>query len=642
MLDLIASYLVIGINRLFNVIPMSATLWLGRRVGYMIYFLSGRRSRITYSNLKAAFYAEKTPRELKRITKQVYLHLGETFAELVAMTKVDKAYSEKYITVHNFDRIERASKNTKGMIFTSAHLGNWELSCVAAVHKGYVLHLISRDQKMKRLNELFNMLRESKGNFVIRKGMDIKNVFKVLHAGKSIGLLGDQNAGVNGQLVDFFGRPASLAQGPYRFAQKCGAWILPCFIWRVKGPYHEVVAEEPMEIKEGEDLLPYMKRYNELLEKHIRAHPNQWFWMHKRWKVTPLKKILVLDDGKKGHLKQSLAVVKQIKKYRHDKGFSPENTPVDVIRINFRSEFRKTVFNAVTPLFCRYYQGRQELLKWALDEKSYDAAIKRYADVVVSCGSSLVGVNLALKTENYARNVTVLAPGPVARKKFTLVVVPAHDLKGKAPADNVAVTELAPNLIDPAELGGFLPQGRNAFPGPCVGLLAGGDNRYFSFGVESARSVAVGIKAACGRVNGHFYATTSRRTTPGADAALKELLNSDTRSAGFVVGREDKDAHTVEKILASSDVILVSGESISMVSEAVSSGKPVLVFMPEKKTREYTKYERFVDRLASRSYLKRVAVGDIAKEIENVLRQKVKFTLPGDGQKIYEKTYKLF
>lgn len=638
MLDLIAYFLVKGINRVLHVLPMDFSLWLGRRCGAVIYALAGKRRNIAYANLKAAFYAEKTPQELKRLTRNVYSHMGETFAELIAMTKVDKNYVEKYIKIHNLDRVDRASRNPEGMLFASAHFGNWELCCVASVAKGYALHLIARDQKMRRLNELFNKLRETKGNFVIRKGMDIKNVFRVLHAGKSVGLLGDQNAGANGQLVDFFGRPASLAQGPYRFAQKCGAWILPAFIWRVKGPYHEVMIEEPMVIGEGDDLEPYMQKYNELLEKHIRAHPEQWMWMHKRWKVTPLKRILVLDDGRKGHLKQSLAVVKQISKYRQDKGFKTEDTPVDTVRISFKDSFRKSVFNFISPFTARKAQGKLRLMRWALDPESYEAAVMRHADIIVSCGSSLAGVNLYLKAENYSRSVTVLAPASYAAKRFDLIIMPSHDLKGKKIPENTVVTELAPNLIDPAELSSL----RKAHDGLCIGLLAGGENPYFAFSSDLAEQVSVGLKAACGRTGGHFYATTSRRTPPESDEVFKELLGGDTRSLGFVTGKDDRDERTVEKILASGDVIVVSGESISMVSEAVASGKPVLVFMPEKRTAKVTKYEKFVDGLAAKGFLKRVEPRDIAAEASSAAQARAKLTLPEDNKRIYERAYKLF
>lgn len=621
---------------------MEAALWFGRRVGSCIHLFSARRSKIAYSNLKAAFGKERTPAELKRLTRDVYIHMGQTFAELIALTKVDAKYVEKYVRVIGLEKVDRASKNPNGMLLVSAHFGNWELVCVSAVYNGYPLYMIARDQKMERLNELLNMLREMKGNFVIRKGMDIKNVFRVLHAGKSVGLLGDQNAGVNGQLADFFGRPASVAVGPYRFAQKCGAWVLPAFIHRVKGPYHEAVIEEPMEIKEGDDLLPYIQRYNDVLEKQIRNHPEQWLWMHKRWKVTPVKNVLVLDDGKMGHLKQSLAAVKQIRRYRKDKGFAEEHTKVDVVRIKFRTGFRRAVFDLFSPTFSSRCQGSLKLLKWALDPESYSAAVMRYADVIVSCGSALAGVNITLKYENYGRSLAVLDPGKLNRSKFDVVVMPAHDAKGSKPADNVAVTDLAPNLIDPVELASLPPFIGKPHGGACIGLLVGGDNPEFRFSKELARSLTVAVRSAAGRVGGVIYATTSRRTPEEAGAVLKDTFRSDPRCVGFVIGKDDKDERTVEKILAASDIVIVSGESVSMVSEAVSSGKPVLVFMPDKKAGKYTKYEKFADSLAERGFIRRVKVEDIAEEVACVAAKQVKFSLPEDNKRIYDKIYRLF
>jgi mitochondrial fission protein ELM1 len=110
----------------------------------------------------------------------------------------------------------------------------------------------------------------------------------------------------------------------------------------------------------------------------------------------------------------------------------------------------------------------------------------------------------------------------------------------------------------------------------------------------------------------------------------------------FVLGRGDRDEHTVEKILASSDTVIVSGESISMVSEAVSSGRPVLVFMPRKKAEGLTKYERFVEELRERGHLRLVKPSDIPDELVHIVEKKQEVTLPEDNRRIYEKLYKLF
>ena len=531
------------------------------------------------------------------------MNMVQSFAEIISMTKFDDGYVEKHIAVSGMERIEKLSKTGKGVIFISAHFGNWEFNSVVSAMKGYPLYFLGREQKMKRLYALMNSLRESKGNVVIRKGTDVKRMIRVLHEGKIVGLAGDQNAGANGELLPFFGRLASTAIGPFRIAERTGAHILPVFIHRVKGPYHELVIEPYMDIAKGEDIVPYMEEYNRFLEKHISAHPEQWFWMHKRWKMNPARKIMVLDDGKKGHLKQSMAVVKEIKKYRESEGRPPEYIQEDVVLIKFRRKAKKFLFNAMTPFFTARSQGRLGLLKWALDGESYQEAASRYADIIVSSGSALFGVNRMLKIENYARSVTVLDPGPMSRRKFDLVVVPEHDVsKGHRAKsmDNVIVTELAPNLISPGELELFRKEMEGKYPPKGtvnIGLLIGGDNPHYVFSEGLSRSLSAAVLETCEKEDGYLYVTTSRRTSLACEKTITDSISSAARCRMLVSGTEDRDPHTVEKIMGISDILIVSGESISMVSEAVSSGKPVIVFMPEKVSKKTTKYEKFVKKL---------------------------------------------
>lgn len=626
--------------------PMSFNLWVGRRVGSLVYYFSGKRARITYANLKAAFGKEKTPAEIRKIARGVYRTAGETFAELMSFTKVDKAYVDKYIRVENFDRVVESSKNPSGMIFASAHFGDWELATVTSVIKGIPLHLIARDQKMKRLNELLNMLRELKGNQVVRKGMDIKNVFRLLRSGKSIGILGDQNAGMSGILVDFFGRPASTAQGPYRFAQATGATVLPAFIHRVKGPYQHLVIEEPMTIKKDEDVTPYVAKYSQLLEKHIRNYPEQWFWMHKKWKVTPLRKVLVLDDGKKGHLKQSLAIVKEMEKFRLAEGFAPEYMEVEVVKIRYKSKLAKFLLNAAGPFVKPVFNMHLGCLKMALDEESYTSAVRRYADIIVSSGSSLYTVNAILKMENNCRNAAVMDPGVLMRGRFNLIVLPAHDARaGLVKRDNVVVTDLAPNLIDSEGLEGLkLAYGEKPAAGSKInlGFLIGGDNDDFSFSEPLGRLLVRSVEALCKDTGAKIFVTTSRRTPGAFENIVSSGLSSASFTGKFISGKTDKDEKTVEKILAVSDALIVSGDSISMVSEAVSSTRPVVVFMPDKKTKRFTKHERFLEGLREKGMITIAGADELAKAVASVMKEKNNKADIGDKQKIKAKLHKLF
>ena len=141
---------------------------------------------------------------------------------------------------------------------------------------------------------------------------------------------------------------------------------------------------------------------------------------------------------------------------------------------------------------------------------------------------------------------------------------------------------------------------------------------------------------------GQVYMTTSRRTPPAAEGILKDALSDRTICPMFVSGRDDRSDNTVEKILALSDVVIVSGESISMVSEAVSSGRPVLVFMPDKRSAGETKYDRFVKGLADIKCLRLVSPGQIPDAVNEALREGAGSTVPDDDKKIYDQLHKLF
>jgi KDO2-lipid IV(A) lauroyltransferase len=646
LLDSILSYIVKGLSVFLAFMPMRFNLWIGRRCGDLVYLFSGKRAGITYANLKSAFGHEKSPRTLRRITRKVYLDMAETFTEMFSMGKVDERYTEKFISVEHLERVTEAADDPEGMIFLSAHYGNWELCTVKSVHIGAPMYLLARDQKMQKTYERLNELREVKGNRVIRKGMDIKNIFRVLREGKTLGVLGDQNAGPSGKLLDFFGRPASHAVGPFKFAQKSGAVVLPCFIRRLKGPYHHVSVEEPMRIPRDADITPFMKKYIAQLEKHIRKAPSQWLWMHKKWKMTPLKRIMVLSDGKKGHLKQSLSIVELIKEYRMEEGHAPGDIQHEIIDIEFKSRLRKAVFNLCAPFFSSRDRGRLRKMKWALTEKSYDSAVRCYADVVISCGSSLAGVNRMMAIENNARNAIIFDPGRAMRKRFDLVIVPSHDAgAGNVDAGNTVTVDMAPNLISRKKLktimAGLDPE--KWFRGQRrIGVMIGGDNRDYVFTPELASELSDNIKKTCEQIDACVYITTSRRTPAAFERILEDELSGFDRCALFVKGREDTDPGTVEKILAASDIAVVSGESISMVSEAASSGRPVMVYMPVRKAESLTKYDRFVEDLREKGYLVRVKPKDIPAEAADILRAKAAPPECGDDRTVSKELYRLF
>lgn len=639
MLDFIAYIFVRLLNIIFFFIPISASLWLARRLGSVAFFVNKKRRLITYANLRAAFAKEKTPREMRRITKKVYQNLIETFVEILNLTKVTKRYTDKYVEVVNLERIQNAGKSDRGTILLTAHFGDWELSNLTSAMFGFPIVVLARDQKMKRLNELLNRLRESKGCKVARKGLSTKNILKTLYGKNMVGILSDQDAGRKGTFVNFFGRPTSSHSGPMEIAAHTGALILPNFIVRTHGPYHKLYLEEYIELtgSSEKDIREGLQKFASTLESYIRRYPSQWLWMHKRWKSTPVRTVLVLNDGKQGHLNQSLSVARDIQRARTTQGYSLDDTKVVVIDVKYRSRFTRTILSLAASLSTWRFHGWTWHMKYCLEKESYDNLIRTYSEFVVSCGSSLLPVNIFMTRENNAKNIVIMKPNIFGwLKRASLAIIPEHDNPPRR--KNVVRSVLAPNMIDENVLkmdAKKLKERVNIDEGNYIGLLIGGDNPEFVLTKETAKSVIEGAIEICEKENAYILATTSRRTPKDVEAMAKEMLAADPRCKLLVIANEKNIDEAVGGILSLSKVILVSGESISMVSEAVSAGKKTAVFRMDKKKAGMTKHERAMDRLREEGYIYLFDPKDAGSVIEKVWHDNGPVRNTGDKENIF-------
>ena len=626
---------------MFHFIPIRINLWLGRRIGSIAFFVNKKRRMIAYANLKAAFAKEKSPQELRAITRNVYINLVQSFAEILSLTKVNKSYVNKYVEVVNMHRIENAGKSGKGTVLLTAHFGDWELSSLVSAMKGFPITVLAREQKMKRLNGLLNRLRESKGCKVVSKGISTKLIFRELYGNNMVGILSDQDAGRNGTFVNFFGRPTSAHIGPFEIAKHTGAIILPNFIVRTKGPFHKLYLEDYIETKDvetREGLKDSLQRYMSLLEKYIRQYPDQWLWLHKRWKSTPNRNIIVLNDGKAGHLNQSLAVARQIRNARTTQGYRIEDTSVTVINVEYKNKFSRVFLTLAAPFASWRCHGRMYCLRLCLKKSSYGDLMKSYAEFIVSCGSSLAPVNIFMKKENNARNVVIMKPGVLfGLKKFNFIIVPKHDRI--PPRKNVVITNLAPNLVDDKALlsaGEKLKNKLHLVNNRALGLLIGGDNPEFTLSNDILRKVIDEAVKFCESNGTILLVTTSRRTSGEQESILKDALRDNSNCKMLVIANENNPEGTIAGILALSDIVLVSGESISMVSEAVSSGKKVIAFNLERKKKGQTKHERVMEGLHKDGYIQVTNAGQLGQAMQSVSRSALPAKRIDDTAKIYE------
>jgi KDO2-lipid IV(A) lauroyltransferase len=600
-------------------LPPEAALGLARSIGWVLYVASKRRN-IAYRNVRAAFASELPRARMKWIARESMLSLTSSLIELLRAPDLTQEHVYATMRIEGEEKLKKVRSEGRSIIFLAAHFGNWELLSIVACIFGYPIVALTREQKHPRSDDYLTMLRSSHGVQVIRKGMPLREILKALKTGRGLGILGDQDAGKGGIFVRFFGRQSSSAVGPAAFALRTGASICPSFCFREAGGRHRIEIEGPLTVSESlspqEAEKELLQLFASILESKIRRAPEQWLWAHRRWKSSPDRFVLVLSDRKAGHLNQSLAVAEAIRIERALSGAGPENFHLKIVEIRYKSSPARRFLAAVAFLTGGWIPFKYPFLKAVLEPASFDEAMKCYADVVVSCGSSLVPINLILKKENDCRSVVVMKPF-FGMSRFDAVIVPRHDRV--KPAKNVFVTGRAPSLVTEESMrkeGAKLALELGLKDGPKrVGVLIGGDTPEVQFGRREFGEALESLSRLSASSGTQILATSSRRTPVWADELLKSSFADRGRCPLLVIANEANRPGVVNAILGASDVIVVSGESMSMVSEAVSSGKPVVVFMPAGDMRLKAKYRSFLDRMAKEKLVVSTAPKDLFEAV---------------------------
>ncbi len=609
-----------------RVLPIGVAMAVARLIGRLVYATSKRR-RIAYKNLRMAFAGEKSSKELKRIARASMENLAMSGVDLLRIPEMNRQYVEKYFRIEGREKFEPYIARGQGVIFLTGHFGSWELLNIAGGLLGYPMVALARVQKHPRSDAYLNQLRASKGSQVIHKGMPVREILRALRRGQVVGILSDQDGGKNGSFVRFFNRLSSTPAGVATFALRTGAAIVPGFIFREKNHRHRIELESPLELPnsslssvDAERFL--LQQFADTLEKKIRRSPEQWLWAHRRWKSSPDRKVVILSDDKPGHLNQSLVLYEALRRERQAQGFSVEGFQKKVIEVRFRNGFLKKFWKLAGFLFHGCPPFADRLLKWVLMPECACEITESYADIVISCGWSLTEINLWMKKENLAKSMVVMKPANFS-KKFDVVIAPRHD--HLAPADNIFETDGALFRLDEQEMrrqGAKLATelGLSA-NGKRLGLLVGGDAARLIFDKPLFEAFMNEVRRAALFSGVMVLATTSRRTPGWADRCLKEIFSDPHCCPLLVIANEANRPGVVAGIIALSDVILVSGESMSMVSEAVSSGKPVIVFSPWKKASFKRKYQHYLSALEKKGLIRHCTHENLEEILEHQMQR---------------------
>lgn len=265
----------------------------GKLLGTGIYLISKKRREITYDNLRHAF-PEKSEKEIKSIGFKSFLNLGITFAELFALKHLSDKQIEDYIQFPYLQEIKEVYSRKEGIIFLSAHMGNWELMAYSfAYFSSIPMTIIVKPLSNPYADTFLNKIRTYRGNKIVTKFRSAFEIVKCLRNKEAVALLGDQAAQRDKDLyIDFFGRPASTYESPAQLALKLKVPIIIGFnIRQPDGTYicktSELIHTHLSDNEEG--IIELTKMHVKILEDYIRKYPEQWLWQHRRWKHIPNK-----------------------------------------------------------------------------------------------------------------------------------------------------------------------------------------------------------------------------------------------------------------------------------------------------------------------------------------------------------------
>lgn len=274
-----------------RLIPRRSGIMLMKMCALVFYAASKKHRTNTIRNLTMAFGDEKSEKEIKRIARNVFLHFATAGVDAIRSPVYIKEGIDRYITTKNLHILEKARDDAKGYILLSGHFGNWELMGGWISQKNFRPHIVGASISNPGLNKLILDIRTGAGCIIIPRGNATREVFKVLERGDALALLIDQDTRVKGVFVDFFGMKAHTPVGPAYLAGTFDVPIIPLSMRLKKDLTYELEFFEPITYTDTgnpeKDILITTQECSDIYEQMIRRHPEQWVWMHRRWKKQP-------------------------------------------------------------------------------------------------------------------------------------------------------------------------------------------------------------------------------------------------------------------------------------------------------------------------------------------------------------------
>ncbi|RLA91165.1 MAG: hypothetical protein DRG20_02200 [Deltaproteobacteria bacterium] len=276
--------------KVVSFIPVDTAVKIGKIGGRLAFYILKTERKRTLKNLYLAFGNEKNDKKIKIIARKVFENLGKNLFEVLSLGKGNKKILEM-VELKEKDVVEKILKKKKGGFFITGHIGNWELMAAYLAMQGYKVNVMARSIYDERLNKLIVDFRSSYGiNTLLRQTKrSAKEIIRILSNNEFLGVLIDQDVKkVEKVKVKFFGRDAYTPSGIAALCLKKDSEIIFGFIVRKEGIKHQIIIKEAklprLTGKMEKDIATLTQYFTSVIEDHIRKYPDQWVWMHKRWR----------------------------------------------------------------------------------------------------------------------------------------------------------------------------------------------------------------------------------------------------------------------------------------------------------------------------------------------------------------------
>jgi len=524
-------------------------LALGKTAGLALYFSRNKRE-IGFRNLKSAF-PHKDNRELFSILRSSLVNFGMSVIEsFIAEKIIDKGY----VDLSDINKIRTKDKG----IIAGIHAGSWEIYNESFARRNKLAIIV---QKQKN-NGVDRFLNEERQRNNIAVCLSLKSLVRYLHKGYWVGIVVDQGAEDNALYIDFFGNLIPVPKGAVYLAKKFDKKIYPMFGYRKKQRFHYMEIGKILDCGKISDC-EALRRLNSIYEEFLTKNPEQYMWWYKRFKRKRNVRLVILSDTKAGHFKQSLAIWPFLEElgYRVD---------VEIVEIEGLSGFKRFIIEMCALVLTKKHLGNMSCLKAILDKDVYDKLSKLFADVVVSTGSSLSGVNMIFSGSLGAKSIVILKPNlPV--NKFDLVITPEHD---RLKANNVVNIKGALSLpVDTEEESNKVLEYFKLSHKSKISLFIGGpiaSGRDFD---KNMRIFIDKLKDFSVANNLGVLVTTSRRTPKYIGELIEKELGNFKGTEAIVIANKENYPFVLGGFLSVSSLVFVTSDSISMISESLSVGR---------------------------------------------------------------------